>query len=796
MLLPRRHQNGTAPGASPGQAPQQSLDAAQDAQEDPDALLRKLPTLADDAKEDAVLNALPALAPLDAISWMRLKRQLKAAVPALNLNDLERARNELRRTAAPQVATFSGSAQAQIAAALAQQYTGRLTYETSRKAWMTYANGLWTPIDIEYIQQCVALYMDTVLQGDYTWNDLSGVERLLGRRLAQTLTLEPAGWLPFRNGALHLGTMTFHAHSPERPFTWQLPYNYDPQATCPKTQAWMHETVGSAHDQVQVLRGYAKAVVTRRVDLQRYLETIGPGGTGKGTYDRLLQGLVGIENTLATELKYLETNRFETSNLRSKVLMVVTDAERYSGPVNQLKAITGQDFVRMEEKFKAQRTEIAPVMVLIAANEPIQSADYTSGLVRRRLSMPFRHRPEAPRDLLSWQDGTWHGELAPEIPGVLNWVLALPDAQMEALIRDTTTHVPSLTLTWAQSVVETNPLADWANHALIHDPEPDAEGKVPSTNVGYAQRLDRGLGYIHQGDWLYPHYVAWTEVTGNKPLASRRFTGLLKDLLETQLRLTGVMHLHDKEGSRFHGIRLRRGWETDDLLITKGQIPENPALMKDVVDTGMAEPRMDEECDGCDGFLQLLHKHLSPCVLAEGNQSQKGGGVPIERVNAQNPSDPSHSSSARQNGVPDPSPSVAEPPSAEPPAVGDLVWLFSADGVQQNVDPYLIIAIETGSDAQAYARFLETGTGWLLSQCVRAELPESPIGSPAFTTLRLTDPWCGVCKTNVSYRTLPQGDGSEVYRCTTCNTKVGSKAPPVANSTNASDAPDSLEVVI
>jgi hypothetical protein len=33
--------------------------------------------------------------------------------------------------------------------------------------------------------------------------------------------------------------------------------------------------------------------------------------------------------------------------------MVITDAERDSGPVNALNAITGQDFVRMEEKFKA-----------------------------------------------------------------------------------------------------------------------------------------------------------------------------------------------------------------------------------------------------------------------------------------------------------------------------------------------------------------------------------------------------------------------------------------------------------
>ena len=90
--------------------------------------------------------------------------------------------------------------------------------------------------------------------------------------------------------------------------------------------------------------------------------------------------------------------------------------------------------------------------------------------------MAFRHRPAAPRDLLSWHAGSWHGELAPEIPGVLNWVLALPDAQMEALLQQTTTLVPSLQATWAQSLVDTNPLAEWANQALLLDARTDAQG--------------------------------------------------------------------------------------------------------------------------------------------------------------------------------------------------------------------------------------------------------------------------------------------------------------------------------
>jgi len=71
---------------------QHTSDAVEVAQQVVDTLLHMLPTLADDTKEDAVLDALHALAPLDIITWMKLKKRLKAAVPALNLYALEAAR--------------------------------------------------------------------------------------------------------------------------------------------------------------------------------------------------------------------------------------------------------------------------------------------------------------------------------------------------------------------------------------------------------------------------------------------------------------------------------------------------------------------------------------------------------------------------------------------------------------------------------------------------------------------------------------------------------------------------------
>jgi phage/plasmid-associated DNA primase/5S rRNA maturation endonuclease (ribonuclease M5) len=797
----------TVPSAQKQTAPPQTappaIDPVEVARQAAATLLQTLPTLVGDAKEDAVLDALPDLVPLDMRRWMRLKRQLKTAVPGLNMHDLGQARQELRHAAAQQASPAAGRSQAHIAAALAKAAAGQLAYDLGRQTWMAYDHGRWKQHETERVTQKVMACMDTVLQGEYTWHACAGVEHLLRARLAQTVPLETPGWRPFQNGVLCLETMVLHPHSPERPFTWQLPHAYNPQATCPQTQAWLHETVGGAHDQVQVLRAYAKAVVTRRVDLQRYLETLGPGGTGKGMYTRLLMALVGCENTVATELKHLEANRFELSQLRGKVLMVITDAERYSGPVNALKAITGQDFVRMEEKFKAQRTEVAPVMVVVAANEPVQSADYTSGLVRRRLAMTFRQRPAVPRDLLSWKAGAWHGDLAPEIPGVLNWVLALPDAQMEALLQQTTTLVPSLQATWAQSLVDTNPLAEWANQALLLDGRTNAEGKhLTVVNVGRAHKLDGTNGYEHQDRWLYPHYRAWVDDTGGKPLSSRRFTGLLRDLFENQLRLDGITHTDDMYGSRFHGLHLRTVSDAEAPCLITGSSPP----MTGMTPAMTADTRVHDGCDVCDGFLQTLSLSLSPpCPV--GDYSQGGGNALKE--DSIHPSYLSYPSSVPSCDVMPPSspsltqpkggavspPPVLPPPCAvcggtapvppvtealaeEPLAVGAWVWLLSAEWVQQHVTPYQIRAIAPGTDGHRYARFAETPTGWPLAQCTRADPPDTAQPPP-----------CAVCGGTARW------EQEGIWRCVTCwplegsGKQTGTDVAASAPGTTRGDSP-------
>ena len=189
-----------------------------------------------------------------------------------------------------------------------------------------------------------------------------------------------------------------------------------PPRPVPRRVAWLEEACRGRADQVEVFRAFLRAVLCGRTDIQRFPELVGPGGSGKGTFTRLAQGLVGLENVAVTELKYLESNRFETSNLIHKRLIVITDAEQWAGQITTLKALTGGDSIRVERKnVQKHPTAVAEGLVLVSANEAITSGDYTSGLDRRRIPMPFQHKPPTWRNLLEIKGERFVGELAGRI---------------------------------------------------------------------------------------------------------------------------------------------------------------------------------------------------------------------------------------------------------------------------------------------------------------------------------------------------------------------------------------------
>ncbi len=69
---------------------------------------------------------------------------------------------------------------------------------------------------------------------------------------------------------------------------------------------------------------------------------------------RLAFVLVGKDNAITTKLKELESNRFETAGIYGRRLVAIEEADKYGGAVSVLKAMTGQDSLRLERKGQQQ----------------------------------------------------------------------------------------------------------------------------------------------------------------------------------------------------------------------------------------------------------------------------------------------------------------------------------------------------------------------------------------------------------------------------------------------------------
>ena len=284
-------------------------------------------------------------------------------------------------------------------------------------------------------------------------------------------------------------------------------------------------------------------------DIQKFVEIVGPGKSGKSTYSNLAHALVGDTNAIISQLDHLEKSRFETANLYKKKLLLFNDVERYGGSVSVLKAITGRDLIRNERKF--QSGALKPFkfngLVMITANEPIQTTDPTSGLARRRLTIPF-DRPftgssAQQRTLIDMDDGgNPFGDFATLLPGLVNWVLDMPELEMREYLMETNKKVPFFAKHHKEQILKSNQIMDWMDHCLIFDPGNSAP-------VGLAKNSQPGSSnvYMSWDKWLYASYCEFSRGSNSNILGRSRFETLLMDVCVHQLRLNiPLTYLFDK----------------------------------------------------------------------------------------------------------------------------------------------------------------------------------------------------------------------------------------------------------
>jgi putative DNA primase/helicase len=500
---------------------------------------------------------------------------------------------------------------------LAERYRPQLAWNTQFEEWYRYEGtqkGIWNQEPKYYVWQLIIAELETLAdlhqahhpkgkRPSFSHSMVTGIENLMKAHLAVRVWDEEKGLLPFTNGVLDLATKNFFDHAPGYRLTWCLPYGYNPLATCEPIIRWLTDMTSGDAVMVEFVRAHLNAILLGRTEIQTFLELLGPGGTGKGTLTRLATALVGDRNTVSTTLRNLEENRFDTSRLMGAKLVIITDADKYGGEVSVLKALTGEDKLRFEQKFKQPLDGFYPdCRVLICANEAPQSCDYTSGLSRRRQTLYLNNKIPLPnqRNLLKLNSLGVSGELAPYLSGLVNWVLALDEQSVEKTIKETYFSHGAFNSYKAQILCETNPIADWLAQSLVY-----RNGE--RIQVGVAQRDKRSDSpnwFARTDEWLYANYAEYCHSSGAKAVSVRRFVNLLADLCVNQLGLE-VSKGRDRNGSYFLGLKIREPDDGDPLLIGDVMDKSPPVMVG-----AMPQSRRGDGCDGCDGIFEKSNKFV------------------------------------------------------------------------------------------------------------------------------------------------------------------------------------------
>ena len=212
----------------------------------------------------------------------------------------------------------------------------------------------------------------------------------------EDLNQYPVEWINFRNGFYDPRSKRMIPHDPRYKATNQIPHEYDPEGQLKGTtvQEWLMFICDTPED-IEMLCQFSGLCLTRDTRQQKFLILNGEGGTGKSTVIRMIEKMIGTENTSNISLNQL-TQRFQAFGLMGKLLNSCADLEIDAlSDTSILKKALGEDTFSAEAKGKDQISVRNYAKLLFSTNQlPIVKSEQTNGFYRRLLILTMDRVPE------------------------------------------------------------------------------------------------------------------------------------------------------------------------------------------------------------------------------------------------------------------------------------------------------------------------------------------------------------------------------------------------------------------
>ena len=445
----------------------------------------------------------------------------------------------------------------QLAKLIASEYRHLWAWHNEQKVWRIFTGRVWEPIESEAFYQVVFKLVESKGIDYDAPTYIENTTKLLRWELLvpRWETFDRKNWIVFKNCVLEVGTGKIHEHSPGFKFTTHLDRDYQPlsplsssttplellRSNCPHFYQWAMTAMERDEAKILKLLAIVNGVVKFRFhDLQMFVHLVGKPGTGKGTFSRLLQKLVGKANAKSSRLDKLSKDD-ELARIIDAQLVTCPDEDKQVGRFAGLKSLTGGDSISYRQVYKEGGDSPFFGTLLVISNSPIFAGD-TSGIDRRLCLASFQSKvPAAKRNALIEE------LLESELSALTSVALTIADAEVTQILRGLgEAEIPDFQRQSWELKTLTNSIAAWMNEQIIRDPD----------------GLER-IGEKGRVGSLFDHYLQYCEASGAKAFSLQNFSKVLVEICHDVLGWEEVEKVKLRSGLYIKGLRLRSNTDGD-----------------------------------------------------------------------------------------------------------------------------------------------------------------------------------------------------------------------------------------
>jgi putative DNA primase/helicase len=330
----------------------------------------------------------------------------------------------------------------ETAAQIAEEFGHQWKYDNEQKEWRVYSGKHWEKVEIGNFETLLMRVVDSkniAYAGDAYLTD---VLKLLTKMLREKHWggVDRRRFINFSNCVLDGDSGKTREHQSSDRFTSYLPFEHKPlkgeisnalqalEANCPNINTWMRTAMrGNAKKIFKLLAIINGCLRFSFHGWQQFVHLIGEPGSGKGTFARLMEKVVGKDNTQPCSLESLKDGS-TLASIIDKQLVVFGDERKPVG-VDSILRLTGGDSINYREVYRPAANAYFYGLLLICSNDPIFMGN-TTGLERRLCLVEFNNPiPKALRN--SEMEASFDSEIA----SLIAIALSLPSSEVKQAVQ-------------------------------------------------------------------------------------------------------------------------------------------------------------------------------------------------------------------------------------------------------------------------------------------------------------------------------------------------------------------------